>query len=179
MGETKMKILITYYTQTGNTEKVAKSIKDGISGENPELKSITNINADSLSGYDLIFMGSPTHANGLPKATKNFLKTCPEDITGKIALFYTHGSSEKPMHANFLKNVSKILDKKNIQILDSFDCVGENKDEQVIKMLRAAMPDVIDEMLKKGKGHPNEQDLARAKEFAQGILDKISAKAEL
>ncbi|MHA1298874.1 MAG: flavodoxin family protein [Candidatus Helarchaeota archaeon] len=172
-----MKILITYYTETGNTEKIAKSIEEGISGENPTIKKIDEIDATSLGEYDLIFLGSPTHGNSLPKATKKLLKACPE-INGKFALFSTHQSSDKAFYSNFFKSATKILGKKNIVVVDQFDCLGENRNEQVTQMLRAAMPDKIDEMMKLAKDHPNEEDLSNAKKFGKQVLEKLSAKAE-
>ena len=173
-----MKILITYYSETGNTEKIAKSIGEGIANESPVIKQIKDVDINSLNDYDLVFFGAPTQANGLPKAAKNFLKTCPEDAPYKFAVFSTHGSSELSGYSSFFKAVNKILDKKNITVVDQFDSVGELKNEQVIQMLRGAMPDTIDNMINNAKGRPNATDLANAKEFGKKILEKISLKAE-
>ncbi|MFX0135619.1 MAG: flavodoxin family protein, partial [Candidatus Hodarchaeota archaeon] len=154
-----MKILITYYSETGNTEKIAKGIGEGISSENPVIKPVKEVDINSIADYDLIFFGAPTQSNGLPKAAKNFLKTCPEDAACKFALFSTHGSIEKSFYTSFFKAANKILGKKNIMVVEQFDSVGELKNEQVIQMLRSAMPDIIDDMIKNAKGHPNATDL--------------------
>ena len=172
-----MKILITYYTETGNTEKVAKSIGEGISGESPTVKAIKDVDVNSVADYDLVFLGAPVQGNSIPKVTKNFLKACPENC--KVALFSTHGNSEQSLYAGFFKAGNKISGKKNITIVETFDCIGEIKNEQVIQMLKTAMPDKVEDMLKSNKGHPNESDLAKAKEFGKKVIEKLSVKAEL
>ena len=169
-----MKILITYFSQTGNTEKVAKSIGEGISGENPIIKAINDVDVNSLTDYDLIFLGTPVHGNSLSKVAKKFLKACPENAPYKFALFSTHGTpgtQEKTAASGLFKSATKILTKSNISAVETFSCLGEIKNEQVIEMLKAAMPDQVDEILQGGKDHPNDTDLANAKEFSKNVID--------
>ncbi|MHA1380743.1 MAG: flavodoxin family protein [Candidatus Helarchaeota archaeon] len=174
-----MKILVTYYSETGNTEKVAKSIREALSNEDLTIDKINNIDLASLNNYDLIFLGSPTHANSLPKATKKFLKACPE-MDAKFAIFSTHQSTDKAFYSNFFKTVKKILGKKNIVVVDEqFDCLGENRNEQVAKILKTSLADKYEDMVKDSKGRPNDEDLANAREFAKKVLDKLTAKAKL
>ncbi len=174
-----MKILITYYSETGNTEKIAESIGEGITKESPTIKQIKDVDINSLNNYELVFFGSPTQANGLPSVAKKFLKACSEDASCKFAIFSTHGSSESSGYSSFFKAVNKILGKKNITVVDQFDSVGELKNEQVIQMLRSAMPDMIDNMINNSKGRPNANDLDKAKEFGKQVIEKLSAKAQL
>lgn len=55
-----MKILITYYSLTGNTEKIAKVIYDEISKKHrTDIKKIEQITPDTLYKYDLVFLGTP------------------------------------------------------------------------------------------------------------------------
>ena len=51
-----MKALVTYYSQTGNTEKLARAIYDAIHFEK-ELLPIKEVK--SSKGYDIIFVGIP------------------------------------------------------------------------------------------------------------------------
>ena len=57
------KILITYYSSTGNTEKMAKFVEEGVksAGIDVDLKKITNITANDLLNYQGIIIGSPTY----------------------------------------------------------------------------------------------------------------------
>lgn len=172
-----MKILVTYYSETGNTAKIANSIGEALSNEDLTIKKINDVDVNSLNDYDLIFLGSPTHANSLCNDAKKFLKKCPE-IDAKFAIFSTHQSNDKSFYTNLFKNASKILDKKNITILDQFHCFGENRNEQIAQMLKASMPGKYEEMIKDAKGRPNAEDLEKAKEFAKNVLEMLSAKAQ-
>ena len=73
-----MKVLVTYYSQTGNTEKLARSIYEAIHVEK-ELHPIQEVN--SVEGFDVIFVGFPVHAHSVPAKALPFFKTCPRDRT--------------------------------------------------------------------------------------------------
>jgi hypothetical protein len=55
--------LITYWSQTGKTEKVAEAIKTGLEREGlkSSLKKIDELKDEVLYDYDLVCVGSPTH----------------------------------------------------------------------------------------------------------------------
>lgn len=57
------KILIAYYTRTGNTAKMAGNIAEGIKKEGiePVVKEVKDVKADELLDYDAIIIGSPTY----------------------------------------------------------------------------------------------------------------------
>jgi len=50
-----MKILVTYFSQTGNTEKIAQAIHE-VSSKNHEstLKKLKKVKIEELEDYDLI-----------------------------------------------------------------------------------------------------------------------------
>ena len=61
-----MKILITYLSQTGNTEKVAKAIYEEASpAHEVETRKLEEVNPENITGYDLLFIGSPIHAGNM------------------------------------------------------------------------------------------------------------------
>jgi flavodoxin len=82
-----MKILVTYFTQTGNTEKVARAIYGAI-GAQKEILPVEKVK--DPSGYDIIICGFPVHAHSVPLPVEHFIKQIPSGK--KIALFATHGS---------------------------------------------------------------------------------------
>jgi len=96
-----MKLLVAYMSQTGNTAKVAQAIYDAIIAPK-EIKRVEEVT--SLEGYDLAFLGFPTHAFGPDEPVINFLKTHVKDRT--IALFITHASPEdaSPLQGWIQKN---------------------------------------------------------------------------
>jgi NAD(P)H dehydrogenase (quinone) len=58
-----MKILIIYYSQTGNTRKMAEVIAEGVKGEgvDVQLKHVDKIKAKELLEFEGIIIGSPTY----------------------------------------------------------------------------------------------------------------------
>ncbi len=62
-------ILILYYTRTGNTEKMARLIEEGVkeAGAHAVVKPVTEASLDDLHASDGIVIGSPTYY-GLPAA---------------------------------------------------------------------------------------------------------------
>ena len=82
-----MKALVTYYSQTGNTEQIARAIYEAIHFEK-ELLPFKEVK--DLQGYDVIFAGFPVQAHSVPAAFLPFFKQLPAGQ--KIALFCTHGS---------------------------------------------------------------------------------------
>ncbi|MBU0548802.1 MAG: NAD(P)H-dependent oxidoreductase [Candidatus Omnitrophica bacterium] len=69
------KILVTYYSRTGNTKKMAEEIVKGVSKEKVpvELKKIEEINAGDLLKYDSIIIGSPTYYGSMAAGIKQLL----------------------------------------------------------------------------------------------------------
>jgi NAD(P)H dehydrogenase (quinone) len=61
------KVLVLYYSKTGNTEKMARLIEEGAkdTGVLTEVKSVGDATLDDLQAADGIVMGSPTYY-GLP-----------------------------------------------------------------------------------------------------------------
>lgn len=57
------KILVVYYSRTGNTEKMAREVAKGAIEEGLEttVKSVEEISPDQLKEYDGIIVGSPTY----------------------------------------------------------------------------------------------------------------------
>lgn len=69
------KILIVYYSRTGNTKKMAFSISEGIREESVDMivKDVGETKVEELLDYDGIILGSPTYY-GLPAGEiKKFL----------------------------------------------------------------------------------------------------------
>ncbi|MGQ9588183.1 MAG: flavodoxin family protein [Thermoplasmata archaeon] len=64
-----VRILICYYSRSGNTKKMAYLIQKGIMEEDVEVdtKDVKEVRVDELRNYDGIILGSPTYY-GLPAA---------------------------------------------------------------------------------------------------------------
>lgn len=87
-----MKVLILYDSYFGNTEKVAKAIKDElIKHHETDLQRIAQAKASDAAGYDLIVIGSPTRAFAPTRTTMNYAKALPKGLTNvSFAVFDTN-----------------------------------------------------------------------------------------
>lgn len=80
-------ILVAYFSQSGNTCKLAKMICDATGGTLLDIGA--GENAD-LSAYDIIFVGTPNWAGTVTDPVKKYLNS--HDLSGKTVVpFCTHG----------------------------------------------------------------------------------------
>ncbi len=101
-----MKILVAYFTQTGNTEKIARAVIDEISGDHQvDEAGIDALEPDAAAAYDLVFLGSPCHAGDLSAPAKSFLVGLPQQGAFCLAGFITHASSAYE-HEGFAKCIT-------------------------------------------------------------------------
>ncbi len=70
------KVLILYWSKSGNTEKVAKAIEKGVSkaGFNPVLKKVEEAGEEELYDYDLVCLGAPSYGWQAPKPVQEYVK---------------------------------------------------------------------------------------------------------
>jgi NAD(P)H dehydrogenase (quinone) len=92
------KILIAYYTRTGNTEKMARLIEEGVKEENIEVdvKKIPGVTAEELRGYDAIIMGSPTYYGSMAAEIKQLLDESVKfhgRLTGKVGAAFSSAAN--------------------------------------------------------------------------------------
>jgi NAD(P)H dehydrogenase (quinone) len=69
------KVLVIYYSRTGNTKKMAESIFEGIKKEGVQvwIKDVKEVNVDELLKYDAIVIGSPTYYGTMSAEIKKLL----------------------------------------------------------------------------------------------------------
>jgi len=69
------KVLITYYSRSGNTKKMAERIAETVKKEGIEavLKKVEDVKVSELAGYDGIVMGSPTYYGTMAWQVKKLL----------------------------------------------------------------------------------------------------------
>ena len=97
-------ILIAYYSRTGNTEKMAEYIAEGVrfSGNNAEIKKLSEIKTEKdMDGYDGYVFGCPTYHRDMTANMKTFLFLAEKaNLEGKVGgAFgaYTH-SGDAPKY---------------------------------------------------------------------------------
>jgi flavodoxin len=181
------KILIAYYSETGNTIKVAQAIHEEIMSQRHEvhLMEISKIAPDDLNTYDLVFLGSPCHDANLARPVKHFLEQIPTSSSLKLGGFVTHASYTptggerqrevfnqwaSPSKLSFLQ----VCQAKGIDFLGYFSCQGVPSPpiEQFIHDTIVTDEGEWSEYIEEVRKHPNSDDFQKARQFAQEILIK-------
>ncbi|MBM3245981.1 MAG: flavodoxin family protein [Candidatus Omnitrophica bacterium] len=69
------KILVIYYSRTGNTKKMAELVAEGARKEGAEvtLKDVSGVDVDELLNYDGLVIGSPTYYGTMAAEIKKLL----------------------------------------------------------------------------------------------------------
>lgn len=171
-----MKALVTYFSQTGNTEKVGKAIFDEISqqGWEVDFQPLEDIDNESMKSSDLLIIGAPIHSGGLPMLVIEFLGKLEKSPVFKMAAFVTHMSTAYQKE-NFEKGIAafqQAAHEKSISFLGVFDCQGKLADalQPIVQKNKNIPDDVWKSIMDEGNRHPDADDLARAKAFAKEIL---------
>jgi flavorubredoxin len=96
------KILVLYYSRTGNTEKMAQAVVEGIKAvSSVDVELSYHVEPESLSGFDAIVIGSPTYHHAMPLDIKMLWEEAAVknvNLKGKLgAVFGSYGwSGEAP-----------------------------------------------------------------------------------
>ena len=97
-----MKVLVLYYSRSGNTEKMANAIAEGARNvANAEVEVGYHIDADELTNFDAIIVGVPTYHHEVPMDVKRLFEEAAEKgipLKGKTGVaFGSYGwSGEAP-----------------------------------------------------------------------------------
>ena len=157
------KTLVTYFSRTGNTKKVAEAIFAGLDGDK-DLKPMEE--AHPLDGYSLVFIGFPVQSHSVPYKVEEFLKTIPAGK--KIALFCTHGALPGHRLSREAIEYAVVLAVK-AKVLGTFAVRGRLSMQALDALGRSPEHQEWTDMAASANTHPNETDLAEAKVFARRI----------
>ena len=173
----KLKILITFFSNTGNTEKVANSMKEGLTDHDVDMIPVKEVDPKILNSYDIVFLGSGVYASRIDKSVLTLVKKAVPDLPSKLVYFCTHASLK--LYQEPFKRINTIAKEHNCEIVGKFDCVGENLGiplENQLGMLEKLPEDQKSKAIKdmeKMKGRPNEIDLENAKLFASTLIKNL------
>ncbi len=109
------KVLVSYISRTGNTEKMAEYIAEGIrfTGNVADIRKVAEIKSEKeLEGYDGYVFGCPTYHRDLTGSMKNFLFSAEKaNLVGKIGGSfgsYTHSGESAQMIYDTMQHVFKM-----------------------------------------------------------------------
>jgi flavodoxin len=162
-----MKTLVYYYSESGNTEKLAKAIYEGLDATENEIAKISE--EKNLDDYDLIFIGFPVHGSSVPPKAEKCIKGIPE---GKmLAFFGTHGSFRGgPLSVSAFHYAITLAPKANV--IGTFGCRGEVNAGLLEGLMDKAEYRFWALEAQSAEGHPDDADLEDGKQFAKLMLGK-------
>jgi flavodoxin len=138
-----MTYAVRYYTQTGNTKRLAEAIAEELGVQ------ALPISAPITEKVDVLFLGNSYYAFTIAPEVREFVAGLDKANVGKIINFGTAA-----MMNSTYKKVRSVAATKGIPVLDrEFHCKGEFKGMN--------------------KGRPNEDDLKLARVFAQSIRKEL------
>jgi flavodoxin/NAD-dependent dihydropyrimidine dehydrogenase PreA subunit len=148
--------LIVYYSQTGNTKKVARAIHKGMSQvvEQCAFASVKEIKPQYLNNYDLIGLGSPVWDGAETPNVRRFIENIPKQQGRHIFSFNTHGV----MPEHYFSTVVRRLRGKGFTVIGMRDWYGDGLFQL------AASPYYT-------HGHPDEIDLKEAEDFGREMVE--------
>ena len=181
-----MKILVAFYSETGNTEKVARALYETASRDHEvDLRKVSEIEPDTFKSYNLVFIGSACHDADLAVPVKKALEALPDSPKFKLAGFFTHATypSEgsqtrktlfKEWAGKCVESFQHISEEKQIDFRGYFNCQGAPI-PPILNFIknRIISPDKWEEYEREVLKHPTPEDLQRAKEFAREMISQI------
>lgn len=181
----EIKALIIYWSATGNTEKVASTIRETLvrEGITPVVRKVAEAAAEEMYDYDLIFLGAPSYSFAPPEPVQRFtgakmklhrdrgdIKPGAPAIPGKTAvIFCTYsgphtGVREATPAGDYL---GQFFEHIGFNVAAKWYIVGEFHGSE--------------EMSTKGKlgdirGRPNAKDLAEVESNVSALVKSMRSK---
>jgi flavodoxin/NAD-dependent dihydropyrimidine dehydrogenase PreA subunit len=151
-----VKSIVIYYSQTGNTRKVAKAIRMGIEQKagQCDIAHIKGLDPSDVNQYDLIGLGSPVWMGGLTPNVRTFIEKIPPQNGKHIFSFNTHGV----MPELYFPSVTRKLKEKGFTVIGMRDWYGS------VHFQVAPKPYFTD-------GHPDDIDLKEAQAFGKEMVE--------
>ncbi|MCG9969437.1 flavodoxin family protein [Pelotomaculum terephthalicicum JT] len=164
-----MKVLLTYSSRTGNTEKVAKAIQEVV----PADTAFSQISgAPPPEEFDMVVVGFWIDKGKPNQEALDYLSTLKNK---KTAFFCTMGAHPDSPHGQKYIKEARTLFQEN-QLVGEFACQGKI-DEKLIETFKAFPPGhphaLTEESMKRfeiASNHPDEADLDRARETFREIF---------
>jgi len=120
------KVLVVYYSRTGNTQTMAELIADSLrnKAQEVELKTAEEATVEDLQGTDGLIIGSPTYYGSMAAEIKKLLDDSVQlhgDLNGKVGAAFSTA-------ANIAGgNETTILDILNALLIHGFIIQGDPK----------------------------------------------------
>ena len=149
------KVIVVYESKYGNTRIVAEKIIEGlreVSGVEPVLAELKEVDLSQLDGSDAILIGSPNHMGDATRSIRKFIDTLGKlDSEGKLAAVF-----DTYLDGDFEKAVKKM----------------EKRISEKVPALKLAAPG-LSIRVEGMKGPITEGELSRCKEFGLKMATQL------
>jgi len=151
------RVAVVYFSQTGNTRKVAESIAEGLSGSgaHAEVLDLLETDAGTLGAYDMIGIGTPVFYFREPILVEQFIRKLPGCDQKPAFVFLTSGGHP----SNTFFHMEHGLSNQGYLVVDGYACHGYD----VYPPFKGQ-----DRFL----GHPNAEELAGARTFGGQLMQR-------
>jgi flavodoxin/ferredoxin len=151
-----MKVLLLYFSQTGNTKKITDQIAKGVFSQNIEcdIEPLKGFDTTKLLDYDLVGLGFPVFYYHEPFNVRDFINELPQLNSQHWFVYCTHANAI----GEALPITSKALIEKDAVIVGYFDSYAD-----------ATVPFYPSKLYV--SGHPDEVDLMNARMFGEHIVE--------
>ncbi len=155
-----MNVTIIYFSQTGNTRKVAEAMAEAFQESDHVVRTLPMkiTTPQDAASADLIGVGAPCFSSQAPTPVKAFLRTMPPLDKKRAFVFATSGGAP----GRVLYDLTNLLRSKGADVAGGFLTRGE---------LHHPAPCLIGRM----PNRPNPEDLAHARRFAAAVAKHVSA----
>ncbi len=147
-----MNSIVIYYSQSGNTEKIAQAVAVGLG---TKASKMADVNLETLKNYDVIVIGSPVHGGAPNRKVATFISQMPVLAGKKAALFCTKSMfGDKSAIAAMRKGVEA----KGMIFTGSYCAIGFSR------FIGDFGPRIFH------RGHPSQEELVKAEGFGRGLI---------
>jgi flavodoxin len=178
----ELKALIIYWSATGNTEKVANTIRDSLISEKvtPEVIKLPEAKEVDPYEYDLILLGSPSYGWHPPEPVQQFIKKkmdyhvksgdikpCAPKVPGKTAVvFCTYSGPHTGINEAIpaCKYLGQFFEHLGFEVAGEWYIVGEFHGRHDMST-QGLLGDI--------RGRPNEQDLSKVENDVRQLIRSI------
>ncbi|MGA2386107.1 MAG: flavodoxin domain-containing protein [Candidatus Bathyarchaeia archaeon] len=114
------KVLVAYYSKTGNTKQIAEAIAEGaktVKGANVEIKNVENLTAAEAVTADGFAFGSPTYFSMMSGPMLTFLTELyfvREKLAGKTMVAFATGAGSQTKATENIESILKAFNPKQV-----------------------------------------------------------------
>jgi flavodoxin len=152
-------LIICFSYHHKNTEKIASVLAKALDAE---VKSPKEVDAATLSGFDLVGFGSGIAFGSHYKELLDLAENLPVASNGKAFVFSTSGQTGKT--DKFHKKLKEKLQSKGYIVIGDFNCAGFDT-YGALKIFGGI-----------NKSHPDQEDLKKAEEFSLNLTKFVDGQ---